>query len=414
MDKKTQNRLQRILEYAYNEVPYFNNIINEHINSVEEITPKLIRRLPIFDKQTIKDLGWINFVSNRYLDNEFKPILKNGARLERTSGTSGNPMHILWNQNDYFSSTLNHWKYRSHRFGITPASRLCMTSKTIPGGGLYYIQGNILFISIKKININTVPKIIKAINEFETEWLYIQNSILYILVYASEKLGLTFSNSIKYIEYIGEPICKYYRKKIEETINVPTANMYGCVETNGISYECICGQNHIMTENVLVDIVNQDGSKVKNGDIGYVCVTGLHNTAMPILKYRLNDLAILKTNTKCSCGNTDPIIHIKAARLPEYLFLNNYNIFKKAELFCPINSGINLFDEQPNDIFFNLKMNTLDCYEIAVYRSQEYTVNLEQMLREMFEAYGLPNINFTVCNTSNFDPAKPAGIIRLR
>ena len=117
MINKNQRRLQRILEYAYNEVPFYNNVINSVIDDTNEISPDLLDHLPVFNKQTIKNTGWENFVSMRYLNDEYKlnEELSN-AHLERTSGTSGTPMDILWNNDDYFCSGMNHWKYRSKYF----------------------------------------------------------------------------------------------------------------------------------------------------------------------------------------------------------------------------------------------------------------------------------------------------------
>ena len=159
MNNQTEKRLLRILNHAYNEIPYFNNVINDLIDDTEEIAPELFARLPLFNKQTVRDVGWVNFVSPRYLNDPYMPDVAKGARTERTSGTTGNPMQILWDQNDYFSSTMNHWKYRNQFFGIMPASRMCASAKTTPGNMLYYIKGNKLTFSIKRMNWETVPQI---------------------------------------------------------------------------------------------------------------------------------------------------------------------------------------------------------------------------------------------------------------
>ena len=414
MNNQTEKRLLRILNHAYNEIPYFNNVINDLIDDTEEIAPELFARLPLFNKQTIRDVGWVNFVSPRYLNDSYMPDVAKGARTERTSGTTGNPMQILWDQNDYFSSTMNHWKYRNQFFGIMPASRVCASAKTTPGNMLYYIKGNKLTFCIKRMNWETVPQIIEAINEFQPEWLYLQNSILYILIYVANKLGMKLPDSIRYIEYLGEPICSYYREQIEKMLTVPTSNMYGCVETNGISYECRCGQNHIIPENVHVELVDLSGASVKEGETGYVCVTGLHNTAMPMLRYRLNDLASMDYSGNCPCGNPNPTIQIKAARMPEFLLLDDLSVYDRAQMYCPINSGMQLFETDAQDIVFNLKMDTLDHYEVLVYQNPRSEADVEKVLREMFLAYGLPNIQFTVHATEKDDPSKPVGVLKLR
>ena len=69
---KFNSRLQRVLETAYNEVPYFNNLINDYIESTDELKPELIHKLPVFNKRTILDIGWENFVSGNYLNENYE------------------------------------------------------------------------------------------------------------------------------------------------------------------------------------------------------------------------------------------------------------------------------------------------------------------------------------------------------
>lgn len=267
---------------------------------------------------------------------------------------------------------------------------------------------------IRNLTYKNIAEIIEAINNFKPDWLYLQNSILYVLVYVADKLGLSFPNSIKYIEYMGEPLCPYYREKIEKKISVPSSSMYGCVETNGMAFECEYSHDHLVPENTYVEIVDKDGNVKKDGEIGYVCTTGLHNTAMPILRYRLNDLAIIDRGTDCPCGNKNPIIQIKAARMPEFLLLDDPAVYDKAQIYSPTNAGMNLFEVRPNDITFNLKMNTLDNYEILVYQNGHTETDVDEILREAFTAYDLPNIKFSVKVTEEYDASKRAGILRLR
>ena len=413
MENKIKKRLTRILFQAYNEVPFFNNVINELTQEHIDLNETLWERLPTFNKRTIIDTGWLNFIAMPYLDDEFNLRKGIGERIERTSGTTGNPMQILWNTNDYFSSIMNHWKYRGKNFGITPDSKMCTTVKHLPGNQLYIIKDNKMTFSIKQLDEQTIPRIWEAIGKFEPEWFYIQNSILFVMVYMAKKLQITPPKSLRYIEYIGEPICAYYRREIQKILPVPTSNMYGCVETNGISYECKCGNNHLLTDNVITEIVSENGVPLPEGEKGFVCVTGLHNTAMPMLRYRLNDMASIRSSD-CPCGNTAPIIDIHAARMPEFLVLDDETISADFALYSPINGGLQIVEPKEDDIVFNLKMNSLDNYEILICQSNQTSDGLENILRSLFEAYSLPDIQFSVRIVDEFDQSKPAGFLRMR
>lgn len=429
MNENASKKIKRVMNTAYEEVPYFNNLINDilsdsmeetdsSVGSQEEISlteKEIFERLPIFDKKKIIEVGWANFVCGRYLDDNLRPILQY-ARMEKTSGTSGPAMSILWNHTDYFSSTKYHWGYRYQNHGINTKSRMCTASKRIPGDDICYVDpsGNKMTISTCKLNHETVPRIFSFLHDYQPEWLYMQNSVLYTLLYYAKQLNLRFPESIRYIEYIGEPVCPYYREIIGRTIPVPSSNMYGCVETNGIAYDCGEGHFHILPENVWVEIVDREGNRLPDGEVGYVCVTGLHNTAMPMLRYRLNDRARLITNHQCACGNPHPIIELHASRLPEYLLLDDPTIYADAALYYPINSGLELPPVEPDDLLFNMRMTELDHYEVFVYRNPIGEHHTDELLRSLFKAYGLPDIRFTVQEVEEQLPRRPAGLLRRR
>lgn len=433
MDVNILKRLLHVLRTAYHEVPYYNNLINDILSqdaaadagssgdargeALEEdfLTIHLFNHLPIFDKHKIIEVGWANFASVRYLDETINPILQ-CARMEKTSGTSGPPMSILWDHNDYFSSIKHHWAYRYQNYGINTRSRMCTASKRILGDDVCYVNssGNQMTIRTCKLNRETVSRIVAFLQDYQPEWLYMPNSVLYALLYYAKQLHLQFPKSIRYIEYIGEPLCPYYRKIIEEAIPVPSSNMYGCVETNGIAYECIEGHFHLLAENVYVEIVDREGNCLPDGEVGYVCVTGLHNTAMPMLRYRLNDRARLITNHSCACGNPNPMLELHAARLPEYLLLDDPSIYADAALYYPINSGLELPAAEPGDLLFHMRMTELDHYEVLVFRNPNGEFHVDELLRSLLKAFGFLDIRFTVQEVKEQLPHRPAGLLRRR
>lgn len=422
MDDAIAKRIMRVLHNAYDEVPYFNILINDIISDESDadtdtdfLTPELFRKIPTFDKNKIIEIGWPNFVSGRYLDETYRPVLQS-ARMERTSGTSGPAMSILWNNRDYWTSTRNHWAYRHLFFGITPNSRMCTISRRVLDEEVCICQPeeNKIMINTRALNQETVAQIIERLQDFQPEWLYMQNSIIYTLVRFAKQLGLEFPKSIRYIEYVGEPICRYYREEIEKFIDVPSSNMYGCVETNGIAYECSEGHMHLLSENVHTEIVDSGGNCLQDGEVGFVCVTGLYNTAMPMLRYRLNDRAHIVSDLQCPCGNHNPIIKLHAARLLEYMILDNPAVFSPAMLYYPINGRIDITSVESSDLLFNLRMNELDHYELLIYQNPNKEIQAERILHDLFEAYGIPNVHFSVRRVDAQIPSLPAGILRIR
>lgn len=82
------------------------------------------------------------------------------------------------------------------------------------------------------------------------------------------------------------------------------ASQYGCYEVNSIAYECPFHKLHVMTENVYVEIVEDN----------QICITSKHNRVMPFVRYKVGDRGRLCTDKNCSCGSQEPILELEMAR----------------------------------------------------------------------------------------------------
>jgi phenylacetate-CoA ligase len=56
----------------------------------------------------------------------------------------------------------------------------------------------------------------------------------------------------------------------------------------------------VQSETVLVEILADDGRRCEPGEIGRVVATPLHNAAMPLVRYDLQDFA--EVGSACACG----------------------------------------------------------------------------------------------------------------
>ncbi len=109
---------------------------------------------------------------------------------------------------------------------------------------------------------------------------------------------------------------------IVEVFGCPVMNEYGCGEIQAIAYECPSGSLHISHENVFVEVLNQKGEPVSNGEVGLLTVTSFCNKAMPLIRYQNGDLVTLRKNYTCKCGrhNGLPILGKIIGRSSDVLF----------------------------------------------------------------------------------------------
>ncbi len=92
--------------------------------------------------------------------------------------------------------------------------------------------------------------------------------------------------------------------QLERALGCPVVEEYGCSEVDIIAYQCPAGGRHVVGENVLVE-THRDGDEPDG--YGQVLVTDLNNRVMPIIRYRLGDLAPLE-RPRCSCGRGWPCL----------------------------------------------------------------------------------------------------------
>ncbi len=95
------------------------------------------------------------------------------------------------------------------------------------------------------------------------------------------------------------------REKIEESLETRVYDKYGSREFSGIAYECgHGGVHHVMDESYIVEIL-VEGRPAEPSEVGEVVVTDLNNFSVPLLRYRVGDLATaVDQSTPCPCGRS--------------------------------------------------------------------------------------------------------------
>jgi len=100
----------------------------------------------------------------------------------------------------------------------------------------------------------------------------------------------------------AEALTPDLRRKIEERLGVPVRDQYGSIEFNLMAWECAHGGPlHTSDDTVLVEVVGPDGAPVKPGEHGEVVVTALHTFTMPLIRFRIGDVA-RQGSSLCECG----------------------------------------------------------------------------------------------------------------
>ena len=137
----------------------------------------------------------------------------------------------------------------------------------------------------------------------------------YLLTYPNNLAALlkNFTESARHlprltqIRTVGETLNADLRTEARKVLGVEIVDTYSSQEVGVIATQCPdSGLYHLAADNLIVEVLNQDGTPCGDGETGAVVVTDLHNYATPLVRYAIGDHA--EVGPRCSCGRTSPTL----------------------------------------------------------------------------------------------------------
>ena len=97
---------------------------------------------------------------------------------------------------------------------------------------------------------------------------------------------------------LGDKLFDHYKKNIEKAFGCKIHETYGSSEGFQIGFQADLDYMYLYTPQVYVELLDDKNNPVKEGEIGNVVVTRLDNKHMPLIRYKLGDLAIMLPKEK--------------------------------------------------------------------------------------------------------------------
>ena len=88
----------------------------------------------------------------------------------------------------------------------------------------------------------------------------------------------------------GEALYPHQRKLIEDVFGVPVANEFGSRDIGFTAHETPQGQMLLMSESIVLEVLDPRGRPVTAGEQGEAVITGLCSDAQPFIRYRTGDM----------------------------------------------------------------------------------------------------------------------------
>ncbi len=90
----------------------------------------------------------------------------------------------------------------------------------------------------------------------------------------------------------GDKLFDHYRRVINDTFSINIKETYGSGEGMMIAAQADLQYMYIMMPYVYLEILDDNNNPVPDGEMGHVVVTNLNSYAMPLIRYKIGDLAI--------------------------------------------------------------------------------------------------------------------------
>ena len=125
---------------------------------------------------------------------------------------------------------------------------------------------------------------------------------------------------LKGVRLLSEPVDEVLRESIRTAWGVGVSDSYSAQETGALAIQCPeFPHYHVQSENVLLEVVDDECRPCRPGEVGRVLVSTLHNFAMPLLRYEIGDFA--EVGEPCPCGRGLPVLRRILGRVRNMLTL---------------------------------------------------------------------------------------------
>ncbi|HLF10255.1 MAG TPA: hypothetical protein VJA26_03500 [Gammaproteobacteria bacterium] len=298
-----ERKLQQLARHAYEHVPFYRRLFREAGIGPADIRGAAdLARLPVVDKNLLRAQPLEDLIDRR---------VKLDTLIERhTSGSSGAPFRFFVDRDfDAFCKAQYLRPYLTN--GRTPFDRVLRLTIT-PSSGRRWFQRLGLMREDRLAGDERPQALLAAFLAAQPDVLQGYPSRLLALAGAIEREKSKFI-APRVVFSDSELLTQAARKQIEHLLGARILDVFGSYETDNIGYECRerCGY-HLAIDCVVPEFL-VDGRPAAPGEPGELVCTVLHNYAMPLIRYNLQDIAARSAHP-CACGRGLPLMSVVEGR----------------------------------------------------------------------------------------------------
>ncbi len=314
LEKIQLERLNKLIAHAITKSNYY----REKLENIKNKTHGL---------SSLEELATLPLLKRSDLQSNYKEILApidDTLYADSSGGSTGNPVNFFHD---------NNYKMFGQGLHLLFLSWLNIQEgdKTIVFWGADRDFGS---MSLKEKIYRKLERI-KSLNSFNVDMASLDSFLgetekfkpSYIVGYASslEQAAKRINETKEYnirpraIRSAAEMLYSHQREEIEKAFKAKVCNFYGSREINNLAAECDEHNGlHIFSSGRIIEIVDDHGNCLPDGETGRIIVTDLSNFSFPFIRYEIGDIGAIN-NEPCSCGRSYPLLNEISGRASDIL-----------------------------------------------------------------------------------------------
>jgi phenylacetate-CoA ligase len=223
-----------------------------------------------------------------------------GAFKYNTGGSSGQPLVFYFGRDRQASDAAGRMRARRW-WGVAPGEpEVYLWGAPVELNKTDWVKTvrdrliNQLVLNAFAMSPERMDRYLDAITAFQPRCLYgYASSVALLAAHAKERGRRLRLPRLKVVCTTGEPLYDHQRALIREVYGATVANEFGSRDIGFTAHETPEGQMLLISESIILEVLDEAGNPVAPGEIGEAVMTGLCSQAQPFIRYRTGDMVRL-------------------------------------------------------------------------------------------------------------------------
>ncbi|MBG0860780.1 MAG: phenylacetate--CoA ligase family protein [Bacteroidales bacterium] len=316
-DNYQWNKVKQLLEYAYDNIPYYKELFIKLGATPNDIkTWSDFRKIPYLTKEIVREKSDDLIPRN---------IKKSKLRYHTTGGSTGIPLGFYKLREEQM---IEH-AFMFHQWGRVgykeTSKRVILKAQPLKNNKLFikFRFTNDWFMSSRLLSKEYIKQYVVFLNHIKPEFFHVHPSCFFKFtqLLIASKLNLNFYP--KAVLCGSEPVFDYQRDLFEKIYKTRVYTWLGLAEGTTLAGECEYSKSfHVWPQYSYVELVDKNDMPVnKKGLVGAIIGTNLKSLDTPFIRYKSEDLATLGSN-KCNlCGRNHMIFDTIEGRKQDVIIM---------------------------------------------------------------------------------------------